>query len=95
MEVVGLRKREKNFFLTLVVFFEKQKENKVCVQAIAYIAISCNGLSHIMKGAGSVRFLDKWNTDCFGSFAFNFLEGVFHMDFFLLHCIRSSGNDIR
>ena len=63
MEVLGLRKREKNFFLALLVFFEKQKENKVCVQAIAYIAISCNGLPHIMKGAGLVRLLDGWNTD--------------------------------
>ena len=91
----GAEEKRKKFLSHARRFFEKQKENKVCVQAIAYIAISCNGLSHIMKGAGSVRFLDKWNTDCFGSFAFNFLEGVFHMDFFLLHCIRSSGNDIR
>ena len=62
MEVVGLRKREKNFFLALVIFLKK-KENKVCVQAIAYITISCNGLPHIMKGAGLVRLLEGWNTD--------------------------------
>ena len=62
MEVVGLRKREKKFLSCARRFFEKQKENKVCVQAIAYIAISCNGLPHIMKGAGLVRLLDGWNT---------------------------------
>ena len=53
-------KRKK--FLSRTCFFEKQKENKVCVQAIAYIVISCNGLPHIMKGAGLVRLLDGWNT---------------------------------
>ena len=63
MEVVGLRKREKKFLSCARRFFEKQKENKVCVQAIAYIAISCNGLSHIMKGACLVRLLDEGNTD--------------------------------
>ena len=63
MEVVGLKKSEKNFLLVLVVFSKKKKENKVCVQAIAYIVISCNGLPHILKGVGLIRLLDGWNTD--------------------------------
>ena len=59
----GAKEKRKKFLSCVRRFFEKQKENKVCVQAIAYIAISCNGLPHIMKGAGLVRLLDGWNTD--------------------------------
>ena len=58
----GAEEKRKKFLSRARHFFEKQKENKVCVQAIAYIAISCNGLPHIMKGAGLVRLLDGWNT---------------------------------
>ena len=58
----GAKEKRKKFLSCARRFFEKQKENKVCVQAIAYIAISCNGLPHIMKGAGLVRLLDGWNT---------------------------------
>ena len=58
----GAKEKRKKFLSCIRRFFEKQKENKVCVQAIAYIAISCNGLPHIMKGAGLVRLLDGWNT---------------------------------
>ena len=59
----GAKEKRKKFLSCVRRFFEKQKENKVCVQAIAYIAISYNGLSHIMKGACLVRLLDEWNTD--------------------------------
>ena len=59
----GAEDKRKKFLSHARRFFEKQKENKVCIQAIAYIAISCNGLAHIMKGAGLVRLLDGWNTD--------------------------------
>ena len=59
----GAEEKRRKFLPHARGFFEKQKENKVCVQAFAYIAISCNGLPHIMKGAGLVRLLDGWNID--------------------------------
>ena len=59
----GTKEKRKKCLSRARRFFEKQKENQVCVRAIAYIATSCNGLPHIMKGAGLVRLLDEWNTD--------------------------------
>ena len=61
MEVVGLRKREKNFSRASH-FFEKKRKQGLCT-GYCCIAISCNGLPHIMKGAGLVRLLDGWSTD--------------------------------
>ena len=63
----GAKEKRKKCLSRACHFFEKQKENKVCVEAaycvycLPYLAMAY--LPHIMKGAGLVRLLDEWNTD--------------------------------
>ena len=60
MEVVALRKIEKNFFLMLVVFSTTNKKKTRSVYRILRIL---PWLSAHHEGAGLVRLLDGWNTD--------------------------------
>ena len=61
MEVVGLRKREKNVFLALVVFSKNKKKTRSVYGLLRILPHLV--MAYIMKGAGLVRLLDEWNTD--------------------------------
>ena len=59
MEVVGLRKIEKNFFLMLVVFSTNKKKTRSVYRLLRILP----WLTAHHEGAGLVRLLDGWNTD--------------------------------